>query len=384
MIRIVESPIGARSSALLVAGADARRGHRARVSPRSSPTCAATATRRCVATRASSIGLDGPIEVSRDGDARGRARRSPHRARGDSHRRPATSAPSPSARCRAAGARAVAPGHHRRAARRPARSRRLLRAGRPLSPALVAADDGDSRRRPPASARSSPSARGPSRWSWRRRSRPASRACSASAARTPSPRWPTAPPRCRASTRSSGPATATWPRPRRWSPPTAASTSTPARPRSSSSPRAARADWIAADLIAQAEHDPDARAVLITPSRTLAEQVAARRSRAQMPADGPGARSRCAHTAASSSPTSLDEAMDLANAAAPEHLVVDDDADGGAGAMRRLAVRRAVVGAGRRRLRDRLEPRAADRRRRARPRRAVGGRLRAADHRAAR
>src|SRR5688572_23291620 len=27
--------------------------------------------------------------------------------------------------------------------------------------------------------------------------------------------------------------------------------------------------WIAADLIAQAEHDPDARAVLITPSRTL-------------------------------------------------------------------------------------------------------------------
>ena len=33
------------------------------------------------------------------------------------------------------------------------------------------------------------------------------------------------------------------------------------------------AAWIAADLIAQAEHDPDARAVLITPSRTLAERV---------------------------------------------------------------------------------------------------------------
>jgi histidinol dehydrogenase len=30
------------------------------------------------------------------------------------------------------------------------------------------------------------------------------------------------------------------------------------------------AAWIAADLIAQAEHDPDARAVLITPSSTLA------------------------------------------------------------------------------------------------------------------
>ena len=34
------------------------------------------------------------------------------------------------------------------------------------------------------------------------------------------------------------------------------------------------AAWIAADLIAQAEHDPDARAVLITPSRTLAARVA--------------------------------------------------------------------------------------------------------------
>jgi histidinol dehydrogenase len=35
------------------------------------------------------------------------------------------------------------------------------------------------------------------------------------------------------------------------------------------------ASWIAADLIAQAEHDPDARAVLITPSRRLADRVAA-------------------------------------------------------------------------------------------------------------
>ena len=35
------------------------------------------------------------------------------------------------------------------------------------------------------------------------------------------------------------------------------------------------AEWIAADLIAQAEHDPDARAVLITPNRALANEVAA-------------------------------------------------------------------------------------------------------------
>src|SRR3954462_15132429 len=34
-----------------------------------------------------------------------------------------------------------------------------------------------------------------------------------------------------------------------------------------------RADWIAADLVAQAEHDPDARAVLITSSKRLANAV---------------------------------------------------------------------------------------------------------------
>src|SRR5215210_5864896 len=35
------------------------------------------------------------------------------------------------------------------------------------------------------------------------------------------------------------------------------------------------AEWVAADLIAQAEHDPDARAILITPNRRLAVRVAA-------------------------------------------------------------------------------------------------------------
>jgi histidinol dehydrogenase len=35
-----------------------------------------------------------------------------------------------------------------------------------------------------------------------------------------------------------------------------------------------RPSWIAADLIAQAEHDPDARAILLTPSKRLASAVA--------------------------------------------------------------------------------------------------------------
>ena len=81
--------------------------------------------------------------------------------------------------------------------------------------------------------------------------------------------------------------------------------------------------WIAADLIAQAEHDPDARAVLITPSRTLAARVA-RDVAAQVPADGPARASLRAHGGIIVT-TSAAEAMELANAAAPEHLVVDDN-----------------------------------------------------------
>jgi histidinol dehydrogenase len=84
-----------------------------------------------------------------------------------------------------------------------------------------------------------------------------------------------------------------------------------------------RADWIAADLLAQAEHDPDARAVLITPSRTLAERVA-RAVDAQLPADGPAREALRAHGGIIVT-SSLGEAMDLANASAPEHLVIDDE-----------------------------------------------------------
>ena len=84
-----------------------------------------------------------------------------------------------------------------------------------------------------------------------------------------------------------------------------------------------QASWIAADLIAQAEHDPDARAVLITPSRSLAERVA-RAVAEQMPAEGPARQSLRAHGGIIVT-RSADEAIALANAAAPEHLVVDDE-----------------------------------------------------------
>jgi histidinol dehydrogenase len=83
------------------------------------------------------------------------------------------------------------------------------------------------------------------------------------------------------------------------------------------------AEWIAADLIAQAEHDPDARAVLVTPSRTLAGEVAAA-VRERMPADGPARESLRRHGGIIVTRT-VSEAIELANTAAPEHLVVDDE-----------------------------------------------------------
>ena len=79
------------------------------------------------------------------------------------------------------------------------------------------------------------------------------------------------------------------------------------------------ARWIAADLIAQAEHDPDARAVLITTSGRLAKQVAAEVER-QMPAAGPARQSLSKHGGIIVCP-SMAQAIDLANRAAAEHVV---------------------------------------------------------------
>jgi len=85
--------------------------------------------------------------------------------------------------------------------------------------------------------------------------------------------------------------------------------------------------WIAADLIAQAEHDPDARAVLITPSQSLASHVAGVVEKT-MPTTGPAAESIRAHGGIIVT-KSIKDAMTLANSAAAEHLVVDDDAVAG-------------------------------------------------------
>jgi histidinol dehydrogenase len=82
-----------------------------------------------------------------------------------------------------------------------------------------------------------------------------------------------------------------------------------------------RPAWIAADLIAQAEHDEDARAILVTPSARLARAVADEIAR-QMPLDGP-ARAAIAKNGAIVVTRNLDEAVALSQRMAPEHVVCD-------------------------------------------------------------
>jgi histidinol dehydrogenase len=83
------------------------------------------------------------------------------------------------------------------------------------------------------------------------------------------------------------------------------------------------ARWLAADLLAQAEHDPDARAVMITTRRRLAEQVVAAVTRLT-PADGPAPTSLARHGGIIVCRDNA-EAAALANTAASEHVVVDDE-----------------------------------------------------------
>ncbi len=139
------------------------------------------------------------------------------------------------------------------------------------------------------------------------------RGSTAWAARRRSRRWPTARRPSAAWTRSSGPATSTW----RW--PSAACSATSAstwwRGRARSlvvADDTADAGLVAADLLAQAEHDPMARAVLLTPSRRAARRGGRRArpaARGAAAAGDRGGRARDA-TARSCSRASLEEAVD--------------------------------------------------------------------------
>jgi histidinol dehydrogenase len=79
-------------------------------------------------------------------------------------------------------------------------------------------------------------------------------------------------------------------------------------------------EFIAADLVSQAEHDPDALAIFITTSRTLARSVASCvETRAH---DNATARESLRRSGAILIASSISQARDWANRLAPEHITV--------------------------------------------------------------
>ena len=83
--------------------------------------------------------------------------------------------------------------------------------------------------------------------------------------------------------------------------------------------------WIAADMLAQAEHDTDASAILLTNSQTLADRVAAEieQQLAKLPT-AETARAAIERHSAIVLVRSDEEALQISNALAPEHLSIHD------------------------------------------------------------
>jgi histidinol dehydrogenase len=89
--------------------------------------------------------------------------------------------------------------------------------------------------------------------------------------------------------------------------------------------RGGNAQWIAADLLAQAEHAPDAGSYLVTTSTQLAKQVQqeVRAELARLPEANP-ARVSCDKTGAILLARTWDEAIAFVNRFAPEHLSIPE------------------------------------------------------------
>ena len=129
----------------------------------------------------------------------------------------------------------------------------------------------------------------------------------------------------------------------------------------------ANPDWIAADLLAQAEHDPAAQSILVTDSRRARRRRRARPSSASWPpcpraeiAAGELARLRRDRPWCATSP----RRCPLVDRLAPEHLEIEaEDAEALAAKVRNAGA--IFLGSpharGDRRLRRRPQPRAADR-----------------------
>lgn len=86
------------------------------------------------------------------------------------------------------------------------------------------------------------------------------------------------------------------------------------------------ARWIAADLVAQAEHDPDAVAIFVTASRRLAREVQRAAKEIVMSLELPVAKKSLAARGAIVLARNLEDAIAMANRLAPEHLTLLDAA----------------------------------------------------------
>jgi histidinol dehydrogenase len=86
-------------------------------------------------------------------------------------------------------------------------------------------------------------------------------------------------------------------------------------------------EWIAADLAAQAEHDPDAVAMLITPSLKLARRVQACAVQVVAQLRLPVARKSLAGQGRIILTRNLAEAAEIVNRLGPEHLTLLEDAE---------------------------------------------------------
>lgn len=89
-----------------------------------------------------------------------------------------------------------------------------------------------------------------------------------------------------------------------------------------------RASWVAADLAAQAEHDPDASAILVTSSMKLALSVRKAVQTILKSLRIPAAEISLRRQSAIILTESLRESIEIANRLAPEHLTLLDDAVG--------------------------------------------------------
>ena len=84
----------------------------------------------------------------------------------------------------------------------------------------------------------------------------------------------------------------------------------------------ARADFVAADLLAQAEHSPEAQAILLTPETALAEAVMRELQRQSAPLSRSQILSASMNSMRLIVVDTLQTAFDIANEYAPEHLLL--------------------------------------------------------------